>query len=114
MTYCLWNVPSTRQIYTGKSQLHFHSIDLVSVIESAIDTVQPTAAAKRIHLSSQPDASVGSVAGDASRLQQMMWHLLTNAVKFTPEGSGSKTQRWTSSTIASMSLVGSTGFDTCF
>ncbi|MBF2048521.1 MAG: response regulator [Elainella sp. C42_A2020_010] len=73
-------------IITGKLQLTFHPVDLGPVIESAIDTVRPTAEAKRIDLSSQLDSSVTAVAGDANRLRQVMWNLLTNAIKFTPEG----------------------------
>jgi signal transduction histidine kinase len=71
---------------TGKLQLNAHPIELIPVIEAAIDTVQAMAIAKRINLSSRLDSSVGMVLGDASRLQQVVWNLLVNAIKFTPEG----------------------------
>ncbi|MBW4527263.1 MAG: response regulator [Phormidium tanganyikae FI6-MK23] len=71
---------------TGKLQLNSQPTELKPVIEAAIDIVQATAIAKRIHLLSDLNASVGMVLGDANRLQQVVWNLLINAIKFTPEG----------------------------
>lgn len=71
---------------TGKLQLNAHPTELIPVIEAALDTVQAMATAKQIHLSSRLDFSTGLVLGDARRLEQVVWNLLVNAIKFTPEG----------------------------
>jgi PAS domain S-box-containing protein len=66
-------------------QLRFESgvVDLVPVIEAATETVRPAADAKGIALQLMLDPAAGLVSGDATRLQQIVWNLLTNAVKFT-------------------------------
>jgi signal transduction histidine kinase len=56
------------------------------VIETAIETVAPSFAAKRIELHAEYDHDASLIQGDADRLQQVMWNLLSNAAKFTPEG----------------------------
>ncbi len=72
------------RILRGKLSLNVVPVNLANVIEAAIETVQLAAEAKSITLQIELDPSVGSVAGDASRLQQVVWNLLSNAVKFTP------------------------------
>ncbi len=67
----------------GKLMIATAPVDLVFVIESAIDTVRAAAVAKSILLHPQL-TSIGQVAGDAARLQQVVWNLLSNAIKFTP------------------------------
>ena len=59
-------------------------MNLADVIKSAIDTVAPAAAAKGVRLQPTLDQPGMPVAGDAQRLQQVVWNLLSNAVKFTP------------------------------
>ncbi|HEX8745606.1 MAG TPA: PAS domain S-box protein [Pyrinomonadaceae bacterium] len=74
------------RIITGKLRLETRPVELASVIEAAIDSVQPAAEAKEIVLERQLDPTASPVPGDPARLQQVVWNLLSNAVKFTPKG----------------------------
>ncbi|MGI8504534.1 MAG: ATP-binding protein [Hassallia sp.] len=69
----------------GKLRLDNSPVDLTQIINAAIDVVRPLADAKTIAIESALEFTVGEVLGDASRLQQVLWNLLTNAIKFTPE-----------------------------
>src|SRR5919199_1579570 len=73
-------------IIQGKLSLNISSVNLASTIESAIETVRLAAEANSIQLYLKIDSTVGMVKGDSGRLQQIIWNLLANAVKFTPEG----------------------------
>lgn len=74
------------RIIRGKLRLNISPINLLPVIESAIDAVLPSSNAKSIQLESRISPSVGLVAADSARLQQVIWNLLSNAIKFTPDG----------------------------
>jgi PAS domain S-box-containing protein len=74
------------RIISGKIRLDVTRVELVSVVEAAIDVVSPAADAKGIRLQTIFDPKAGPVSGDPERLQQVMWNLLSNAVKFTPKG----------------------------
>ncbi len=72
------------RILRSKMALNVAPVNLVDVIEGAIETVRLAADAKQIQIQTQFEPDVGFVSGDAARLQQVVWNLLSNAVKFTP------------------------------
>jgi PAS domain S-box-containing protein len=74
------------RILAGKLRLEIAQVDLASVVTDAIDTVQHNADDKRIAITRELDNAAGLIAGDAGRVQQIVWNLLSNAIKFTPEG----------------------------
>jgi PAS domain S-box-containing protein len=74
------------RIIQGKLRLNVCPIEMISVIEAALETVRPAADAKEIQLHSLLDPTAGCVMGDFDRLQQVIWNLLSNAIKFTPKG----------------------------
>ena len=74
------------RVITGKLRLHNESVDIASVINAAIDSVQLAIDSKDLHLEVTLDPSARHTFGDAGRLQQVVWNLLSNAIKFTPSG----------------------------
>jgi CheY-like chemotaxis protein len=74
------------RVITGKLQLHLGPVDLISVINAALDAVRPALEAKDIRVETQFHDGLKVIAGDADRLQQVVWNLLSNASKFTPVG----------------------------
>ncbi len=78
------DVLDVSRIITGKLRLDIGPVDLARVIQEALETVSPAAAAKGVRLQSAIDQPGVPVAGDAQRLQQVVWNLLSNAIKFTP------------------------------
>jgi signal transduction histidine kinase/DNA-binding response OmpR family regulator len=80
------DVLDVSRIITGKLRLDVRPVDLNAVIQDALETVAPAAAAKGVRLQRAVDRPGVPVAGDAQRLQQVVWNLLSNAVKFTPRG----------------------------
>ena len=73
------------RIISGKVRLDVQRVDLPELIDAAIESVRPAADAKQLRLEKIIDPSAGPISGDPSRLQQVLWNLLTNAIKFTPK-----------------------------
>jgi PAS domain S-box-containing protein len=74
------------RIITGKLRLDLQPVELPLVIEAAVDSIRPAAEAREIKLQVLLDTKAGPVLGDPNRLQQIIWNLLSNSVKFTPKG----------------------------
>ena len=80
------DVLDVSRIVSGKARLEVRPTDIARVIQDAIATVQPAADAKGIDIQQAVERGVGAVPADPNRLQQVVWNLLANAVKFTPSG----------------------------
>jgi PAS domain S-box-containing protein len=74
------------RIISGKIHLEVQLISLHEVIHNSIEAVRASAEVKSIRIRTLLDSGVGMVRGDPNRLQQILWNLLTNAIKFTPAG----------------------------
>ena len=74
------------RVIAGKFRLSIAPVDLVAVVGAAVDSVQLAAESKGVRLEVTLDPSARHVSGDAGRLQQVVWNLLANAIKFTDEG----------------------------
>jgi PAS domain S-box-containing protein len=74
------------RIVAGKLQIESRSVDLRAIIGHAIETVEEEARNRGVEIVQRLDEGVSLVAGDASRLQQVVWNLVSNAIKFTPSG----------------------------
>ena len=72
------------RIISGKLRLEVITIKPINLVESALETVRPAADAKGITLEIKDDRDVSHISGDPNRLQQVIWNLVSNAIKFTP------------------------------
>ena len=74
------------RIISGKVRLDIQRVNVPEIIDAAIESVKPAADAKGIRLERMIDTHASPVSGDPGRLQQVLWNLLTNAIKFTDKG----------------------------
>jgi signal transduction histidine kinase len=74
------------RIVSGKLQIHPTPTALQPRIEAAVDSLRAAAAAKHIVLAVTLDETLGPIAADPDRVQQIVWNLVSNAIKFTPSG----------------------------
>jgi PAS domain S-box-containing protein len=79
------DVLDVSRIVSGKIRLDVQPVDLPIIIHNAVATMQPAADAKGVRMQTILDSRVGPVSGDPGRLQQVVWNLVSNAVKFTPK-----------------------------
>jgi PAS domain S-box-containing protein len=86
LTQIVEDVLDVSRIIAGKTRLQVQQVDLERVIPDAVESVSPAAEAKGVRIEMILDTGRGAIAGDADRLQQVVWNLLSNAVKFTPRG----------------------------
>jgi PAS domain S-box-containing protein len=73
-------------ILSGKMRLELQPVALSDAIDSAVEAIQPAAAAKQLQVERHFEPLSGKIQGDPGRIQQIVWNLLSNAVKFTPRG----------------------------
>ena len=73
-------------VTSGKIRVEPEETDLCGIIEAALDILQPVARTQGVQVRRQLDRQDCLVFGDPHRLQQVIWHLVSNAIKFTPRG----------------------------
>jgi PAS domain S-box-containing protein len=86
LTQIIEDMLDVSSIVSGKLRLEIRRVDLAEVVRSAVETVRPAIDAKEIRLEMSVQSGVPPVAGDADRLRQVCWNMLSNAVKFTHRG----------------------------
>jgi signal transduction histidine kinase len=79
------DILDTSRIVTGRMRIETEAFPLTRAVQDAVETIRVAAAAKRITIETALDPNV-MVEGDASRLRQVAWNLVSNAIKFTPDG----------------------------
>jgi PAS domain S-box-containing protein len=86
LTQIVEDVLDVSRIVSGKMRLTVQPVDVPDAVRAAIDAVTPAADAKGIRITTALDPAASPISGDPDRLQQILWNLLTNAVKFTNRG----------------------------
>jgi PAS domain S-box-containing protein len=74
------------RVITGKLRLDVRPLDLAPMVKAIVDDARPSADARSIHLQIAIDPLESPISGDPDRIRQIIWNLLTNAIKFTPKG----------------------------
>lgn len=80
------DVLDVSRILSGKLRLSRDTVDVERMLRASVDAVRAMAAARSVDIKMYFDPQLGTLIADATRLQQIVWNLLTNAVKFTPKG----------------------------
>jgi signal transduction histidine kinase/ActR/RegA family two-component response regulator len=80
------DVLDVARIMRGELRVGLQEVELLDVVDAAVDAVRPAATARHISIDTAFDPGAGHVVGDPARLRQVVWNLVSNAVKFTPTG----------------------------
>jgi PAS domain S-box-containing protein len=83
LTQIVEDVLDVSRIVAGKIRLDVQPVELPVIVDNAVATIQPAADARHVRVQTIIDPRVGPVSGDPGRLQQVVWNLVSNAVKFT-------------------------------
>ncbi len=86
LTQIVADVLDVSRIISGKLLLNVQPLDVRGLVTETVETVRPATEAKRLQVNVQIDDDAAVVSADPDRLQQVVWNLISNAVKFTPEG----------------------------
>jgi PAS domain S-box-containing protein len=86
LTQIVEDVLDVSRIVSGKIRLHVQTVDFPTIVANAIDVIAPAAEAKGVRVETIVDPHAAPISGDPERLQQVLWNVLSNAVKFTPRG----------------------------
>jgi PAS domain S-box-containing protein len=85
LTQIVEDILDVSRIISGKIRLNIQPVDVSDVVKNAVETVALAADAKQIRIQAILDSGAGPISGDPDRLQQVVWNLVSNAVKFTPK-----------------------------
>ena len=85
LTHIVEDVLDVSRIISGKIRLNIQPVDLPAVVSNSVETVAAAADAKQIRIQTILDPGAAPISGDPDRLQQIVWNLVSNAVKFTPK-----------------------------
>jgi PAS domain S-box-containing protein len=86
LTQIVEDVLDISRIVSGKIRLNVQPVEFPAIVQSAVDAITPAADAKGVRIETILDPEAAPVSGDPERLQQVLWNLLANAVKFTNRG----------------------------
>jgi PAS domain S-box-containing protein len=86
LTHLVDDILDVSRIISGKVRLNIQPVDLPTLVRNAVETLAPAAEAKQLQIATDIDANAAPISGDADRLQQVVWNLVSNAVKFTSRG----------------------------
>ena len=85
LTQIVGDILDVSRIISGKIRLSVQPVDLPRVVSDAVETLLPAADARQIRVQTILDPRAAPISGDPDRLQQVVWNLVSNAVKFTPK-----------------------------